>query len=280
MGDMATAKLTRDGARRRDPSEDQGADAPRESEERVIVRRTRDAERLESLGLLASGIAHDFNSILMAVSTHAEIALEDLPADAPARANVEQIRRAAERAADLCQQLMTYAGRRAPATKPADLSELARDVVRLLRVRIPAAVELELELEERLPRVVIDEVQIRQVLMNLLTNAAQAIGDRAGRITIRTGVAWMEVEELEELQLGADLSPGRYAWCSVEDDGCGMDEVTKARIFDPFFTTRPSGRGLGLATVLGIVRGHRGALDVTSAPGRGTTFRVLLPCNG
>jgi signal transduction histidine kinase len=147
-------------------------------------------------------------------------------------------------------------------------------------VRIPAAVELELALEERLPRVVVDEVQIRQVLMNLLTNAAQAIGDRGGRITIRTGVAWVEVEELEELQLGADLSPGRYAWCSVEDDGCGMDEATKARIFDPFFTTRPSGRGLGLATVLGIVRGHRGALGVTSAPGRGTTFRVLLPCAG
>lgn len=278
MGDMVTAKLTRNGARRRDPSEDQGADAPRDSEERVIDRRSRDAERLESLGLLASGIAHDFNSILMAVSTHAELALEDLPAGAPARANVEQIRRAAERASDLCKQLMTYAGRRAPATRPADLSELARDVVRLLRVGIPAAVEL--ELEDRLPRVVIDEVQIRQVLMNLLTNAAQAIGDRGGRITIRTGVAWMDDEELEELQLGADLSPGRYAWCSVEDDGCGMDEVTKARIFDPFFTTRPSGRGLGLATVLGIVRGHRGALDVASAPGRGTTFRVLLPCSG
>lgn len=280
MGNVNAAKLTRDGALRRSPSEDLGADAPRESEERVIDRRARDAERLESLGLMASGIAHDFNSIMMAVSTHAEIALEDLPADAPARANVEQIRRAAERAADLCKQLLTYAGRRAPATRPADLSELARDVVRLLRVRIPAAVELELELEERMPRVVIDEVQIRQLLMNLLTNAAQAIGDRGGRITIRTGVAWMAVEELEELQLGADLSPGRYAWCSVEDDGCGMDEATKARIFDPFFTTRPSGRGLGLATVLGIVRGHRGALDVTSAPGRGTTFRVLLPCAG
>lgn len=237
-----------------------------EVERREIETKIQEAQKLESLGILAGGIAHDFNNLLVSMLGHASLALMDLPGDHPARPSVEQIEVAAQRAADLTQQMLAYSGRGKFVVQPLDISRLVGEMAQLLEVSISKKATLSLHLAENLPLIEGDATQIRQVVMNLITNASDALGEEAGVISITTGL--VEGEEAE--------GGGARVSVEVSDTGCGMDERTRQRIFDPFFTTKFTGRGLGLAAVLGIVRGHRGEIRVESTPGQGTTFRVTL----
>ncbi|HSD29239.1 MAG TPA: PAS domain S-box protein, partial [Vicinamibacteria bacterium] len=237
----------------------------------------RRAAKEESLSVLAGGVAHDFNNLLAAILGHASLALKQLPETSPARRHVEKAAGAVERAADLTRQMLAYSGRGHFVIRPTDVNALARENLPLLEVAVPKSVRLEARLEPDLPSVDADVGQIQQVLMNLVINAAEAIGERGGTVTVVTGVR--EVTASDQPLWGASgtpLSAGRYVSLEVRDDGPGMDAETVDRIFEPFFTTKFTGRGLGLAAVLGVVRGHRGALSVESSPGRGTTFRILF----
>ncbi|MCC7139256.1 MAG: PAS domain S-box protein [Planctomycetes bacterium] len=248
-----------------------------EAERRRLDEQLQHAQRLESLGVLAGGIAHDFNNLLMGVLGNADLALLQLPPGSPAAGRVEDVKRAGQRAAELTSQLLAYAGKGRFVVAPLDLSALVRDTAKLLEVSVGRRARLVLDLADGLPAVEADAAQLRQVVMNLLTNAAEALGDVGGTVTLRTRVAEVDVAWLTSSYGGADLEAGRYVVLEVEDTGVGMDEATLRKIFEPFFTTKFTGRGLGLAALLGIVRGHGGAVGVRSAPGRGTTFRIVLP---
>ncbi len=248
-----------------------------ERERAALEEKVRQAQKLESLGVLAGGIAHDFNNLLMGVLGNADLALGKLPPGSPARPNVEAVVTAAERAAELTNQMLAYSGRGNFVVERLDLSGLVRETAHLLRTAISKKAVLRFDLQNGLSAIQADPTQVRQVVMNLITNASDALEGEDGVIWVRTGQV-----EADRSCLGAgpeygDLSPGRYAYVEVEDNGCGMDADTRERLFDPFFTTKFTGRGLGLAAVLGIVRGHRGAIRLDSEPGRGTTFRVLFP---
>jgi PAS domain S-box-containing protein len=235
------------------------------------------AQKLESLGVLAGGLAHDFNNLLMAIIGNAELALFDLPPASPARPSLAEIETAARRAADLTSQMLAYAGKGRFVLQRVDLNTAIKEMAHLIQAATPKGVTLDYRLAPTLSQIEADPAQIGQVLMNLLVNAAEAIGEEAGTITVTTGTIEADRAYLDETYLAPDLPTGTYAWIEVSDTGCGMSPVTQRKIFEPFFTTKFTGRGLGLAAVLGIVRGHRGALQVQSAPGRGTTFRVLFP---
>lgn len=242
-----------------------------------LERQILQTQKLESLGVLAGGIAHDFNNILMAILGHADLALDDLPPLSPARDSIGEIEKAARRAADLCRQMLAYSGRGRFVIERIDLSDLVDEMVHLLRTSITKKALLNLNIEKNLPPLMADATQMRQVLMNLVINASEAIGDRSGVITISTGAMDCTSDYLTETYLDENLAPGLYVWLEVSDTGCGMDRETQSRIFEPFFTTKFTGRGLGMAAVLGIVRGHKGALKVYSEPNKGTTFKVLFP---
>jgi signal transduction histidine kinase len=243
-----------------------------------LERQVRQAQKLESLGVLAGGIAHDFNNLLTTMLGNASLALEDLEAGGPVHHAVRQVHRAAERARDLTAQMLAYAGRGQVEITAVNLSQLVEEMAGLLRVGIGKKTALDLALARDLPPVAADATQLRQVVMNLLTNAAEALGDQAGMITVQTRTtAIPEAAQLEWLP--DDPRPGDYVELRVTDSGTGMDDATRARIFDPFYTTKFEGRGLGLAAALGIVGTHGGALHVESAPGGGTEFRVLWPCS-
>ncbi|MBK6938626.1 MAG: response regulator [Planctomycetes bacterium] len=235
------------------------------------------AQKLESLGVMAGGIAHDFNNLLTSVLGHADLALRELPPASPARELIEAAVDGARRAAELTQQMLAYSGRGRFVVAPLDLSAVARDMLRLLEVSISKKCSLVLDLDDHLPAIEADAGQIRQVVMNLAINASEAIGEASGTITIRTGVSECDREELNEFYLDPKLEPGTYVFLEVGDDGCGMSKETISRMFEPFFTTKFTGRGLGLSALLGIVRGHHGAVRIYSELGRGTTFRVLFP---
>jgi two-component system, cell cycle sensor histidine kinase and response regulator CckA len=232
----------------------------------------RHSQKLESLGVLAGGIAHDFNNLLTGILGNASLAIEDVPEDSRTRTALEGVITASERAAQLAQQMLAYSGKGRFVVERMDLSRRVRETLPLIRAAIPPRVEVKLNLAEGLPELEADPGQIQQVVMNIIINGAEAIPeDRTGTVTVETR------EERVGAKDRGGLETGRYVVFQVTDTGCGMDEETKTRIFDPFFTTKFTGRGLGLAAVLGIVRGHRGAIDVQSAPGKGATFRVLLP---
>ena len=238
-----------------------------------------EARKLESLGLLAGGIAHDFNNLLGAILGNAYLILETLEPDHPERPAVSEIKAAAERGALLTRQLLSYAGR-APADRVAvDLSEQTREVAELLRRVLPPEVALHFELADSLPAVEVDPGQLQQVVMNLLRNAADAVGPEGGQITVRTSLARLERPELARLVTGSGLEPGIYVRLDISDDGCGMDVETRERLFDPFFTSKDSGHGLGLPVALGVVRAHGGGIELDSQPGEGTSFRVYLPAS-
>ncbi len=249
-----------------------GAEERRKLEQRMLQ-----AQKLESLAVLAGGIAHDFNNLLVAILGNADIALDELSDLSPARPLVEEIVRASRRAADLCNQMLAYSGRGRLQMKRLDLSDLVTEMAHILEVSISRKTAIRYRCAKHLPPVLADPVQIQQVVMNLIINASDAIGDSQGQISISTGCVMCDVEYLRSVHLDDDLAEGEYVFVEVSDTGCGMDEETKNRIFDPFFTTKFTGRGLGLAAVLGIVRGHKGAVKVYSEPGRGSTFKVLLP---
>jgi two-component system cell cycle sensor histidine kinase/response regulator CckA len=237
----------------------------------------RQAQKLESLGVLAGGIAHDFNNLLMAIMGNVDLALLDLTSVSPGREHLLEIQATALRAADLCNQMLAYSGRGKFVIEPLDVSELVREMAHLLDVSVSKNARLRYQLADDLPAVAADATQIRQIVMNLIINASEAVGGSPGVITVTTGVADCDREYLHGCVAADGLAAGRYVFFEVADTGIGMDEETVARVFDPFFTTKFTGRGLGMAAVLGIVRGHRGAIRVFSEPDGGTTFKVLLP---
>ena len=231
------------------------------------------SERLKSLGTLAGGIAHDFNNILAAVLGNAELIARGLPKTGRDRVAIDGILMASERARDLVKGMLAFARHEEASVVPVPLENLVREVLALLRPVVPSSTQMVIEVEDGLPEVLIDPAQFHQVVVNLVTNATHAIGARPGRITMCVGARTVREGEV------ASLAAGRYVAFSIRDDGDGMDEPTRARIFDPFFTTKPPGEGtgLGLSVVHGIISNHRGAIDVTSAPGEGTSFEIILP---
>jgi PAS domain S-box-containing protein len=234
-------------------------------------------QKLESLGVLAGGIAHDFNNLLTIILGNASLALDELPSMSPARDSLWAIEKTALRAAELCRQMLAYSGQGRFIIETLRLNELVREMASLFKASLSKKVLLNLNLVDDLPSLRGDPSQIRQVVMNLMINAAEALGDRSGIVTISTGVMECRPDDLTGAYREERLAEGVYVWLEVSDTGCGMDPETRRRIFEPFFTTKFTGRGLGLSAVLGIVRGHQGALQVTSALGRGTTFKVLFP---
>ena len=235
------------------------------------------AQKLESLGVLAGGIAHDFNNILMTILGHTELAMMRLSPVSPARDNLASIEQAAQRAADLSRQMLAYSGKGRFVVEVVELGDLVTEMTHMLEVSISKKAILRFNLAANLPTVEVDTTQVRQVLMNLVINASEAIGDKSGVIAISTGAMRCEPDYLSDIRMDEQLPGGLYVFVEVADTGCGMERETLARIFDPFFTTKFTGRGLGMAAVLGIVRGHRGAIKVYSEPGKGSTFKVLLP---
>jgi CheY-like chemotaxis protein len=229
------------------------------------------------LGVLAGGIAHDFNNLLMAILGNADLALLSLSPISPARNNIEEIVKASQRAADLCRQMLAYSGRGRFVVGRYDLSEIVQEMANMLQVSVSKKATLRYRFDRDLPPVEADATQLRQVVMNLITNASDALGDASGVIEVSSGVMECDRAYLSESYLDDKLPEGRYVYLEISDTGCGMDAETRSRIFDPFFTTKFMGRGLGLAAVLGIVRGHKGAIKVYSEPGQGTTIKILLP---
>jgi PAS domain S-box-containing protein len=249
-----------------------------EDERRSLEATLLQAQKLESLGILTGGIAHDFNNLLVGILGNASLALLDLPPDAPARRAVERIETSSLRAADLVKQMLAYSGKAALQFERVDVSALVREMGDLLTTAITKKASLRYELSDTLPPVEADPTQLRQIVMNLITNASDAIDDRGGTIRIATGVLDIDRGLATTLLAGFDAAPGPYVRIEVSDSGVGMDRATQSRMFDPFFSTKFAGRGLGLAAVQGIVRSHGGAVRVESAPGAGTSFVVLLPC--
>jgi len=239
--------------------------------------RLREAQKLESLGLLAGGVAHDFNNLLVGVIGNASLAQEMLPADSPAIELLEGVIKTGEQAAHLTRQMLAYSGKGRFVVEALNLSALIPEMSGLVRPSISKKIALHLDLDPELPPIEADRGQIQQVFMNLALNAAEAIGSHDGLISVRTGVQDVDEKYLRQQPAAAALRPGRYVCLEVRDTGCGMDGATKSRIFDPFFSTKFTGRGLGLAAVAGIVRGHKAAIIVESAPGKGSCFTALFP---
>lgn len=241
----------------------------------------RHTQKLESLGVLAGGVAHDFNNLLTGVMGNASLTLEWLASSHPARSFLEQIITTSQRAADLTRQLLAYAGKGRFVITDLDLSELVREISSLIEASIPKTVQLRLDLQDGLPLIEADASQIQQLVMNIIINAAEAIGENAnGTVLVTTGVQHVDAQYAHTLRAEAPIPPGKYIYLEVNDTGKGMDDETLGKIFDPFFTTKFTGRGLGLAAASGIVRGHRGAMKVYSTPGKGSTFKVLFPATG
>jgi len=245
-------------------------------ERRALERRLVESQKLESLGVLAGGIAHNFNNLLFGILGNTSRALSELPADSPAREPLEQIGIAATRAAELARDMLAYSGMARFTAEAVDLRALVEETGRLVAAGSAAAIEIGYHFEEGLPAIEAEETQMRQVMMSLVTNAAEALGAAGGAIEIRADV----VDGVPDapFRFADELAAGPYVRLEVEDNGAGMDAETLAHLFDPFFTTKLTGRGLGLAAVLGIVRGHRGAIGVTSELRSGTVYTLLFPC--
>lgn len=249
-----------------------------EDEQRRLEQQVMQTQKLESLGVLAGGIAHDFNNLLTSVLGNADLALRELPSASPACAYLEDIGQVSRRAADLCRQMLAYSGKGHFVVQPVSLNDIVREMASLLGVSISKKVVIKYSFSPEIPSVLADATQLRQVVMNLITNASEAIGEHSGVVTLTTGVTDCDEAYLSGVVGDADPHlPGRYVHLEVSDTGCGMGPETLSKIFDPFFTTKFTGRGLGLAAVMGIVRGHKGALRVYSEKGKGTTFKILLP---
>jgi two-component system, cell cycle sensor histidine kinase and response regulator CckA len=251
-----------------------------EEERRELEQQVMQSQKLESLGVLAGGIAHDFNNLLTSILGNADLAQSEIAPTNPARSYLEDIETVSRRAADLCRQMLAYSGKGRFVVQAISLNEVVREMAHLLSVSISKKVVIKYSFFPELPSAMADATQMRQVVMNLITNASEAIGEVSGVVTLSTGMMDCDDDYLKGAVGDAGHQPaGQYVYLEVSDTGCGMDQDTLGRIFDPFFTTKFTGRGLGLAAVLGIVRGHKGALRVYSEKGRGTTFKVLLPAH-
>lgn len=251
-----------------------------EDERLSLERQLLHAQKLESLGVLAGGIAHDFNNILTAIIGNADLALMRINTESPAVDNLQSIEKAAVRAADLAKQMLAYSGKGKFVIANHDINDLLEEMLHILQVSISKKAVLRLNLTRPMPPVEADATQIRQIVMNLVINASEAIGDKSGVITITTGCMNCDHNYLKDVWLDENIGEGIYVFIEIADSGCGMDKETLAKLFDPFFTTKFTGRGLGMAAVLGIVRSHKGAVKVYSEPGKGSTFKILLPASG
>jgi two-component system cell cycle sensor histidine kinase/response regulator CckA len=229
---------------------------------------------------LAGGIAHDFNNILTTILGNASLTRLVLSETSPALDHIGQIEEASRRATDLCRQMLAYAGKGRFVLQRTSLNQLIEDTTQLLQVSISKKALLRCHLDRNLPPIVADSTQIRQVLMNLVINASDAIGERSGVISITTGMVRADRQYLDRAFQAPDIPTGDYVFMEVSDTGSGMSPEVQARIFEPFFTSKFTGRGLGLAAVSGIVHGHKGALKVYSEPGKGSSFKFLLPIAG
>ncbi len=242
----------------------------RRAQEEAVAR-----QKLESLGVLAGGIAHDFNNLLGSILMNAELVLSQLPAGSPAGDDVETIRTVASRAAEIVTQMMAYAGKESAEFEPVDVSQMVGEMLQLLKISITKRAVLKVNLPPNLPAISANAAQFRQVVMNLIMNASEAIGEKDGLITVAASKVRVDGA------FGgspAGLPSGDYLRLAVSDTGCGMTDEVRARMFDPFFTTKLPGRGLGLSAVQGIVRTHGGAINVVSSPGFGSSIEILLPC--
>jgi signal transduction histidine kinase/CheY-like chemotaxis protein len=255
------------------------ARARADANQRIIEHRIQETQKLESLGVLAGGIAHDFNNLLTAILGHASLLRAEYGEVAPMAGSLDQIEAASRRAADLCRQMLAYAGRGRFALHPVDVNRLIEDMRPLLQVTVPRKSTLELSLAPSLPPVLADEAQLRQMITNLVLNASEALREGRGTITIRTAHGHRTADELSRTVFSPQIPEGHYVSLLVSDTGEGMTPETAARIFEPFFSTKFIGRGLGLAAVVGIVRAHKGALRVGSQYGEGSTFELILPAS-
>jgi len=248
-----------------------------ETDRLELEKRLLHSQKLESLGVMAGGIAHDFNNLLMAILGNLEMALYHLPMDSPSSARIEKAMKASRLAAELTHRMLAYTGRGTFAFSNLDLNELVRRNSSLLQAVVTKNAVLNLRLPSGVPPIEADPGQIQQIVMNLITNASEAMGDSPGEISLDTGVVDCDDAYLRQSALDEKPPAGRFTFLEVSDTGCGMDETTRECLFDPFFSTKATGRGLGMSSVLGIVRGHNGAIMVRSAAGKGTTIRVLFP---
>jgi two-component system, cell cycle sensor histidine kinase and response regulator CckA len=244
-----------------------------------MERRMAHVQRLESLGILAGGIAHDFNNLLSAILGNAELMKLKLDADSQVDKEIGSITVSCERAADLCRQMLAYSGQGKVMVEAVNLSELVEETAQLLDVFVSKKAVIRTSLDPILPVVDADRTQLQQIVMNLITNASEAIGDDGGKISISTRSIDAQARDLRSEYIEHTPQPGRYVCLEVRDTGCGMDEATMQRIFDPFFSTKFTGRGLGMSAVLGIVRSHQGSIRIISRPGGGTVIRVLFPAS-
>ncbi|MBT1073089.1 hypothetical protein KJB30_14950 [Geobacter chapellei] len=248
-------------------------------ERRILEKQLIHTQKLESLGILAGGIAHDFNNILTVIIGNADLALNCLNENSPAVTNVNNISKAASRAADLAMQMLAYAGKGKFVIEIISLNLLLQEILHMLQVSISKKAKLKLNLASNLPPVNVDATQMRQIIMNLVINASEAISNEGGIITITTGCTNYDESYGDDIWMDEKIAAGQYVYMEVADNGCGMDNDTLTKIFDPFFTTKFTGRGLGMASVLGIVRSHKGAIKINSETGKGSTFRILLPAS-
>jgi PAS domain S-box-containing protein len=250
-----------------------------EVEQRALTERVQRAQKLESLTILAGGVAHDFNNILTVVANGVALAKHEAEHGRGVATHLDGVAHAVERAADLCRQMLAYAGMARLERETIDLGAVVEEMSTMLEASIAKRASLVKVVERGMPTIVGDATQIRQVVMNLVLNASEAIVSGEGTIRVSTGAGEFDAATFARSAAGGDPKSGTYAWLEVEDDGAGMDAETASHLFEPFFTTKFAGRGLGMAAVLGIVRGHAGAIDVESRLGEGTRVRVYLPAS-
>jgi signal transduction histidine kinase len=248
-----------------------------EEERRIFERKMEETQRLEGLGVLAGGVAHDFNNILTGVLVSASLARMEATPGTELHNHLQMIEENSRRAAGLCEQLLTYAGRSRVTTSAQDVNVLIRETLELLHISVPKDADFSADLADKVPPIKGDPARLRQVVMNLVLNAAEALAAPPRRIRLASGCRRLDAAALKAATHPGEAKPGEYVFIEVSDTGTGMSPETMRRIFEPFFTTKFTGRGLGLCAVLGIMRNHGGVLDVQSEPGRGTTFRIYFP---
>jgi signal transduction histidine kinase len=244
----------------------------------ILERQLLHAQKLESLGILAGGIAHDFNNILTIILGHCYLALEDSDPESN-KSHIQQIEIAGNRATDLAKQMLAYSGKGKSIVENIDLNLQLEGMQHIMEASISKRAELRFNLHTSLPAVEADASQLQQIIMNLVINASEAIGDSGGIIAITTGCMDCDHSYLSDNWMGENLADGLYVYLEIIDNGCGMDKETLAKLYDPFFTTKFTGRGLGMAAVLGIVKGHKGLINVHSELNKGTSFKVLFPAS-
>jgi len=250
-----------------------------ELERRNVTDKMQEAQKLESLGILAGGVAHDFNNLLSGIMGNADLARLDISDSEIVNQRLSDIIKASKSAADLTHQLLAYSGKGRFVVQPVDLSKLVRDMSQLLEVSSTGKATIQYNLEDTLPATLADETQIKQIIMNLIMNAVEAVDSQNGRVNITTGAQYCDQNYLDSHWKKFDIEPGEYVFVEVSDNGVGMTEETRDRLFEPFYTTKFTGRGLGMSAVQGIVKGHGGAIILYSEPNTGTTFKVLFPSN-